>query len=117
MKIGIALIVLCGSVGAAAAQERHLAPRAPLFTPRLVPNAAPAPSWYEKPAVPSARQMHAPTSPRHDFARRQAETEIICGMTVIKKSPDADPGIFAQPRHSGESAIRRIKPPLCNAQR
>ena len=117
MKIGIALIVLCGSVGVAAAQERQQAPRAPLFTPRLVPNAVPTPSWYQKQAVPSARESHAPKKSAHDFGPQKPETEIICGMTVIKKSPDADPGIFAQPKHSGESAIRRIKPPLCNPHR
>ena len=119
MKIVVALIVLCGSVGFASAQERRqTAPRGSVtFTPRLVPNAAPTPPWYQAPPVETARQKHAPKQSRHDFAREQPQTEIICGLTIIKKSPDADPGIFAQPKVSGQSAIRRIQPTVCNTHR
>jgi hypothetical protein len=117
MKLVVALIVSLSSVAVAAAQGRQqVAPGVPLFTPRFVPNAAPVPSWYQAPPVKTARQRHASVKSRHDFPPAQQQTEIICGLRVIKKSPALDRQILAQPKHSGSSAIGRLKPPVCNPQ-
>jgi hypothetical protein len=118
MKIVIALVVLCGSVGIASAQERQPAAlRAPVFSPKLTPDAAPAPPWYRTPAVQSARERHAPKRSGHDFGSRESEREIVCGLTVMKKSSDVDRGILARRKYHGESAIRRITPPVCTPHR
>ena len=118
MKIVIALIVMCGSVGLASAQERRpTALRTPVFTPKLTPNAAPAPLWYQTPRAPGAAERHAPKKRGHDFASREPEPEVVCGLTVMKKSSDVDRGIVAQRKYHGHSAIRRITPPVCNPHR
>ena len=117
MKIVIALVVLCGSVGLASAQERRPTTlRAPVFTPKLTPDTVPAPLWYQTPPVQSAAERHAPKKRGHDFASRP-EPEVVCGMTVMKKSLDVDRGILAQRKYHGHSAIRRITPPVCNPHR
>jgi hypothetical protein len=41
--------------------------------------------------------------------------DIICGMTVIRKSPHIDPGIALPANRSANIAVRRIEPRACGA--
>jgi len=82
------------------------------FEPKLSAG-APPPTLYRKqrPApVKSASRTtlkHAPTG------SSASETEIICGMKVIRKGPEQDPGIIVTQKHSDGLAVRRIQPQFC----
>jgi hypothetical protein len=45
----------------------------------------------------------------------QAEREIVCGMVVVKQSPDADAKILLPRRETG-AAVRRIEPGTCGVR-
>ena len=66
----------------------------------------------------------APALPQRDFSPRnrlvdprllhQDRQEIICGLTVVTKSADIDPGILLRPRNDLlVPAVRRIEPDAC----
>jgi hypothetical protein len=44
--------------------------------------------------------------------RALADREVICGMVVVRKSPDDDPSILLPARDTG-AVIRRIEPRTC----
>ena len=44
----------------------------------------------------------------------QPQPEIVCGMVVVRTSPDDDPKILLPRRQTG-AAIRRIEPHVCGA--
>jgi len=48
------------------------------------------------------------------IARTDGEREIICGMVVVRKSPEADAKILLPPRATG-AAVRRIEPKACTS--
>lgn len=51
---------------------------------------------------------------RHERARSEDEsTEIICGMTVARKSSRIDPGIALPADRSTGLAVRRVEPGVC----
>jgi hypothetical protein len=41
--------------------------------------------------------------------------DIVCGMTVIRKSPHIDRGIALPPNRGANIAVRRIEPDTCGA--
>ena len=43
----------------------------------------------------------------------QDRQEIICGLTVVTKSADIDPGILIRRNHTFVPAVRRIEPDAC----
>ena len=47
--------------------------------------------------------------------QRDGDSEIVCGMVVIHKTPAVDPGILLPPRETG-AAVRRIEPQGCGAK-
>ena len=58
---------------------------------------------------PDARRNPPATGMRND------DREIICGMVVVRKSPEADAKILLPPRETG-AMIRRIEPRVCTSQ-
>ena len=113
MRRAIVLVAFLGCGGVAAAQQPATPPPSPIFKPRLDLNTTAAPAFYRTPPAPQHAQPSRPR--RHDTAR--ADTEVICGLTVIRKSPDADRGILVPPKEAHRSVIRRIQPPVCTSQR
>lgn len=114
MKRAIACVAFIGLAGIASAEQAPVRGPAPVFTPRLDLNSTPAPAFY-RPPPPRAHKEAATQPRRHDSARGQ--TEIICGLTVIRKSPDFDRGILVPPKDRTRSAIRRLIPPVCTSPR
>jgi len=53
----------------------------------------------------------------HDTAAvnaRSNDTQVICGMTVVRKAPDADAKIILPPDRAG-AAVRKIEPNVCTS--
>jgi hypothetical protein len=63
-------------------------------------SATPAPPPFRSPgrAQPDPRNLH------------EDRPEIICGLTVVKKSPDVDPKILLEPNRGSGIPVRRIEP-------
>jgi hypothetical protein len=60
------------------------------------------------PAPPPFRsQDRAQPDPRNF---REDRDEVICGMTVVKKSAEVDPRILLEPNRGAGVAVRRIEP-------
>jgi len=68
------------------------------------------------PKQPSSLTSSAKFVPRHQTSPRHDEREIICGMVVIKKSPDLDKGMLIPPK-SKELPVRRIEPQVCRGEK
>jgi hypothetical protein len=66
---------------------------APAFKPRLTFKLQPPPSSVS-------------------VRRGLDDREVICGMVVVRKSPDDDPNILLPARETG-AVIRRIEPQAC----
>jgi hypothetical protein len=45
------------------------------------------------------------------------EVEIICGLTVVRKSADVDPAIVMPATRGTNPAVRRIEPDVCRSAR
>ena len=80
-----------------------------LSLPALQAQRAPTPAF--RPHFAVKIQPAAPVR----GTRTAEDREIICGMVVVHKTPDADRGILMAPRESG-SVIRRIEPQVCSAK-
>ena len=81
-----------------------------LSLPALQAQRAPTPAFRPHFAV-----KIQPGVPVRGGTRTAEDREIICGMVVVHKTPDADRGILMAPRESG-SVIRRIEPQACSAK-
>jgi hypothetical protein len=119
MKVAAAFTVVLLVPGLAAAEQRSRSGSPMKFQPKLSVGAAP-PVWYAQPRADPGK-----VPPRHDVQaipsavpRGSADVEIICGMRVIRKGPEQDPGIIV--RSSGDSrgaAVRRLEPQVCRGSR
>jgi hypothetical protein len=54
---------------------------------------------------------------RHDTAAvnaRSNDTQVLCGITVVRKAADADAKIILPPDRAG-AAVRKIEPNVCTS--
>ena len=63
-------------------------------------SASPAPPPFRSPGRthPDPRTLH------------EDRPEVICGLTVVKKSPDVDPKILLEPNRGSGIPVRRMEP-------
>lgn len=113
MRTAIVLVAFLGCGGVAAAQQPIASAQPPTFKPRLDLNTTAAPAFYRAPEPTPHARPSLPT--RHDAARE--DTEVICGLTVARKSPEVDRGILMPRKEQHRSAIRRLTPPVCTSRR
>jgi hypothetical protein len=82
------------------------------FQPKLAVGSE-APKLYERHTVTSRFSPQARSD--QPTAARADDTEIVCGMKVIRKTHDADPKIVFKPKLTVNPAVRKITPPVCSA--
>jgi hypothetical protein len=61
-------------------------------------------------------RAESPRRPLHKtrgFATEDESVEVICGLTVVKKSAEIDPGIALPANRGAGIAVRRIEPDVC----
>jgi hypothetical protein len=75
------------------------------------PKPAPAPFLQ---AIPGDRPYRAIEGTEGKLLRGES-VEVICGLTVVKKSPQIDSGIALQANRGAGIAVRRIEPVACGA--
>ena len=118
MKVAALLVfgLVVTSIPAHGQQRTHGRPDGVIrFQPQLPAIGSAAPPLYEPrqtvPArfAPQARPREVATTVPGD------ETEIICGMKVIRKTHDTDPKIVLKPKLNPKPAARKITPPVCSA--
>lgn len=105
------VIVLAFATSAADAQDAQTSVR---FQPRVSVQSAPPPPLYATASGPT-RQIESVAIVRHDAPDVNAKSndvEVICGMTVIRKTPDADPKMVIKADRNG-AAVRKIEPNVC----
>jgi hypothetical protein len=102
-------VLLLATFVALQAAQAQPAPAAP-FQPRptVKSHAAVRPLFLATP-LDARRNLPAPG------VRNDDDREIVCGMVVVRKSPDADAKILLPPRETG-ATIRRIEPQVCTSK-
>src|SRR5215203_1582811 len=108
----VSLLISAGSVSA---QPATSAPAAARFEPRLhIQTTAPL-LYAVQPEIPrsSTARTFAIQHGKAGSSAKPPQTDIICGMTVIRKGLQLDPTIVVKPARRDGLAIRRITPPLC----
>jgi hypothetical protein len=119
MKLAAFLFLgLLANAGASSAQTPALG-RSPIrFEPKLSV-AAPPPTLYRKQRQDQVKpaRLHVVRHVPAVSAEKQGDSEIICGLTVIRKGSEFDPGMLVKPSDGAGAAIRRITPPVCTSHR
>ena len=118
MRLGaVVTAALVITSSSAPAQERpNPQPRAP-FEPKLS-IAAPPPAWMQRPPATPKIQASPPVVHHGSAAASLFEKpEVICGIRVVRKGAELDPGILVQAERTDGLAIRRIAPPVCPSSR
>ena len=84
------------------------------FQPRISVQTAPPPVLYGTASRPTTAGQSVPAMRHHaaEAQARGADTQLICGMTVIRKTPDSDAKIILPPNRTG-AAARKIEPTAC----
>jgi hypothetical protein len=84
------------------------------FEPKLVLGAPPT-ALYRQPRQGQQKrgQVHVVNHAPLKALDAPTDTEIICGMKVIRKGAEQDPGIIAKPSTQSHAAIRRFAPQVC----
>ena len=110
----VVLGVIVLAFGASRAEAQDAQRPTVRFQPRVSAQTAPPPALYSTASQPNRTAQavnvirHYATAPKS----RTNDTQVICGMTVIRKTPEADPKIVIKPERAG-SAVRRIEPNVC----
>lgn len=112
----IGIFVMLGVASVVQAQTTRSSPVR--FRPRLSPGTAPAPSWYPTHAKSnaSAGSIQVVGHDTVGVTPQTNNTEVICGMIVIRPSTETDPKMIVTPKREG-AAIRTIKPSVCTPQK
>jgi hypothetical protein len=116
MRVAIVLLFALAvtSISAHAQQRTHTAQGVITFQPKLAIGSDAPPLYEPRPRVTARLAWQAqPVEPR--TAGRSEETEIICGMTVVRKRHDLDSKIVLKPKLNPNAAVRKITPPVCTA--
>jgi len=104
------------SISAHAQQRTHTAQGVIKFQPKLAIGSD-APRLYASRPRVTARLPWQAQAIDLSAAGRAEETEIICGMTVVRKRHDVDSKIVLKPKLSPNAAVRKITPPVCSNPR
>jgi len=63
----------------------------------------------------NVRLQPLPESRWRAAGRADDDRDIVCGMVVVRKTPQDDPAIILPARETG-AAVRRIEPTACRAK-
>ena len=85
--------------------------QAPVDRPAEVQQAAVVKSTAVARRLASLFRSRATVNPR--AVRGEDRREVICGLTIVRKSPDLDPRIIVPPDRGANLPARRVEPAAC----